>query len=168
MIRWNAVKRWCRQILRGLEFLHANHIIHRDIKCDNIFINGATGDLRIGSSTSHCSDSILKLTATDASLHIYTHTYIRSYITTLMTLKLASRNPSKVNCTYACNNHFELFIGKFPVTLLYRIEGDLGLSTRITEERNAGAIGRPITAEAMTCLGTPEFMVHAYAASLSV
>ena len=48
MIRWNAVKRWCRQILRGLEFLHANQIIHRDIKCDNIFINGATGDLRIG------------------------------------------------------------------------------------------------------------------------
>ena len=39
------------------------------------------------------------------------------------------------------------------------IKGDLGLSTRITEERNAGAIGRPITAEAMTCLGTPEFMV---------
>jgi WNK lysine deficient protein kinase len=48
MIRWNAVKRWCRQILRGLEFLHAKQIIHRDIKCDNIFINGATGDLRIG------------------------------------------------------------------------------------------------------------------------
>jgi WNK lysine deficient protein kinase len=48
MIRWNAVKRWCRQILRGLEFLHTKHVIHRDIKCDNIFINGATGDLRIG------------------------------------------------------------------------------------------------------------------------
>lgn len=88
MIRWNAVKRWCRQILRGLEFLHANHIIHRDIKCDNIFINGATGDLRIGSSTSHCSDSILKLTATDASLHIYTHTYIRSYITTIVGIQV--------------------------------------------------------------------------------
>jgi serine/threonine protein kinase len=48
MIRWNAVKRWCRQILRGLEFLHEKQIIHRDIKCDNIFINGATGDVRIG------------------------------------------------------------------------------------------------------------------------
>jgi len=48
LIRWNAVKRWCRQILRGIEFLHNNKIIHRDIKCDNIFINGATGDLRIG------------------------------------------------------------------------------------------------------------------------
>lgn len=48
IIRWNAVKRWCRQILFGLEFLHDNHIIHRDIKCDNIFINGTAGDVRIG------------------------------------------------------------------------------------------------------------------------
>jgi WNK lysine deficient protein kinase len=83
MIRWNAVKRWCRQILRGLEFLHAKQIIHRDIKCDNIFINGATGDLRIG---------------------------------------------------------------------------DLGLSTKISEHGVAASLDRPITAAAMTCLGTPEFM----------
>lgn len=48
MLRWNAVKRWCRQILTGLEFLHGRQIIHRDIKCDNIFINGSTGDIRIG------------------------------------------------------------------------------------------------------------------------
>ena len=80
MIRWNAVKRWCRQILRGLEFLHAQHVIHRDIKCDNIFINGTTGDLRIG---------------------------------------------------------------------------DLGLSTKISEHGLAASLDRPITAVAMTCLGTP-------------
>lgn len=48
IIRLNAVKRWCKQILRGLEFLHEKQIIHRDIKCDNIFINGSTGDVRIG------------------------------------------------------------------------------------------------------------------------
>ena len=48
MIRWMAIKRWCVQILTGLAFLHENHIIHRDIKCDNIFINGSTGDIRIG------------------------------------------------------------------------------------------------------------------------
>lgn len=48
MVRWKAVKRWCLQILDGLSFLHSKHVIHRDIKCDNIFINGSTGDIRIG------------------------------------------------------------------------------------------------------------------------
>lgn len=93
MVRWKAVKRWCLQILDGLSFLHSKQIIHRDIKCDNIFINGATGDIRIG---------------------------------------------------------------------------DLGLSTRIgiragLSVQPAGAASadddeREVTAETMTCLGTPEFM----------
>ncbi len=50
MIRWRVVKRWARQILRGMHYLHSQDppIIHRDLKCDNIFINGAAGDIRIG------------------------------------------------------------------------------------------------------------------------
>lgn len=44
-----------------------------------------------------------------------------------------------------------------------RLLGDLGLSTRITEERSAlkannSAEIRQITAVTLTCLGTPEFM----------
>lgn len=45
-----AVKGWARQILMGLNYLH-NHkppIIHRDLKCDNIFINGHQGEVKIG------------------------------------------------------------------------------------------------------------------------
>lgn len=45
-----AVKGWARQILNGLNYLH-NHdppIIHRDLKCDNIFINGNQGEVKIG------------------------------------------------------------------------------------------------------------------------
>lgn len=45
-----VLKSWCRQILKGLAFLHsrAPPIIHRDLKCDNIFITGTTGSVKIG------------------------------------------------------------------------------------------------------------------------
>ncbi|WOK91818.1 putative serine/threonine-protein kinase WNK9 [Canna indica] len=45
-----AVKHWCRQILSGLVYLHMHDppIIHRDLKCDNIFINGNQGEVKIG------------------------------------------------------------------------------------------------------------------------
>ena len=50
LIRNKIAKRWAIQILKGLEYLHTHDplIIHRDLKCDNIFINGTSGDLRIG------------------------------------------------------------------------------------------------------------------------
>lgn len=49
-VKWKIIKRWCLQILEGLHYLHCQNpaVIHRDLKCDNIFINGNTGDLRIG------------------------------------------------------------------------------------------------------------------------
>ncbi|XP_010488267.1 PREDICTED: serine/threonine-protein kinase WNK2 [Camelina sativa] len=45
-----AVKQWCKQILKGLLYLHSRSppIIHRDLKCDNIFINGNQGQVKIG------------------------------------------------------------------------------------------------------------------------
>ncbi|KAE8077032.1 hypothetical protein FH972_015639 [Carpinus fangiana] len=45
-----AVKHWCRQILKGLLYLHSLNppVIHRDLKCDNIFINGNQGEVKIG------------------------------------------------------------------------------------------------------------------------
>ncbi|GAB4857653.1 hypothetical protein Ancab_015559 [Ancistrocladus abbreviatus] len=45
-----AIKNWARQILHGLQYLHSHNppIIHRDLKCDNIFINGNTGEVKLG------------------------------------------------------------------------------------------------------------------------
>ncbi|XP_021847227.2 probable serine/threonine-protein kinase WNK10 [Spinacia oleracea] len=48
------IKNWCRQILNGLVFLHTHNppIIHRDIKCENIFVNGKTGSVKLGDFSS--------------------------------------------------------------------------------------------------------------------
>lgn len=45
-----AVKGWARQILNGLNYLHSHNppIMHRDLKCDNIFINGHRREVKIG------------------------------------------------------------------------------------------------------------------------
>ncbi|KAJ0989470.1 hypothetical protein J5N97_007826 [Dioscorea zingiberensis] len=45
-----ALKNWSRQILSGLYYLHSNDppVIHRDLKCDNIFVNGNQGEVKIG------------------------------------------------------------------------------------------------------------------------
>ncbi|GAA0143037.1 non-receptor serine/threonine protein kinase [Lithospermum erythrorhizon] len=45
-----AIKNWARQILHGLHYLHSLNppVIHRDLKCDNIFINGNQGEVKIG------------------------------------------------------------------------------------------------------------------------
>jgi WNK lysine deficient protein kinase len=47
-INMRVIKKWCNQILQGMDFLHKQNIAHRDLKCNNIFINSNTGDILIG------------------------------------------------------------------------------------------------------------------------
>ncbi|KAL3736400.1 hypothetical protein ACJRO7_025369 [Eucalyptus globulus] len=45
-----ALKKWSKQILKGLEYLHTYDpcIIHRDLNCSNVFVNGNVGQVKIG------------------------------------------------------------------------------------------------------------------------
>ncbi|KAI5674726.1 hypothetical protein M9H77_15090 [Catharanthus roseus] len=63
-----ALKKWSKQILKGLDYLHTHDpcVIHRDLNCSNIFINGNIGQVKIGDlglaatvGKSHSAHSIL-------------------------------------------------------------------------------------------------------------
>ena len=45
-----AIKKWAVQILNGLNYLHSRNppIIHKDLKCANLFIDGVVSLIRIG------------------------------------------------------------------------------------------------------------------------
>ncbi|CAI0383562.1 unnamed protein product [Linum tenue] len=45
-----ALKKWSKQVLEGLVYLHTHEpcVIHRDLNCSNIFVNGNIGQVKIG------------------------------------------------------------------------------------------------------------------------
>ena len=46
--RLRVIKKWIKEILNGLNYLHSKEIIHRDIKCDNFFFDRINGTVKIG------------------------------------------------------------------------------------------------------------------------
>ncbi|XP_077475274.1 serine/threonine-protein kinase WNK4-like isoform X3 [Stigmatopora argus] len=49
-VKLKLLQRWSFQILKGLHFLHSRNppILHRDLKCDNVFITGPSASVKIG------------------------------------------------------------------------------------------------------------------------
>ncbi|KAE8282657.1 Serine/threonine-protein kinase WNK4 [Larimichthys crocea] len=49
-MKLKLLQRWSFQILKGLQFLHSRcpPILHRDLKCDNVFITGPSASVKIG------------------------------------------------------------------------------------------------------------------------
>lgn len=47
-VRQRVVRKWCRQILSGLEYLHSLGRAHGDIRLGNVFIDGQSGNVLLG------------------------------------------------------------------------------------------------------------------------
>ena len=47
-LKIKLIKKWIKQILLALDYLHSNGYIHHDIKCQNILVDRITGNLKLG------------------------------------------------------------------------------------------------------------------------
>ena len=49
-LRWRIIKKWCKQLLTGLQYLHSSSpvIVHRNLNLGNIFMNSGLGEIYLG------------------------------------------------------------------------------------------------------------------------
>ena len=57
--RLKLIRGWLKGILEGLKYLHDKSIIHRDLKCDNIFFNSTHNTVMIGDLGLACPQAAL-------------------------------------------------------------------------------------------------------------
>ena len=112
-------------MLEGLAYLHKNDppIIHRDIKCDNIFINSNSGDIKIGdlglSTRNTHADSVLG-TPEFMAPELYEEHYgvgVDIYAFGMATLEMLTREMPYKECQNAAQIYKKVLNGQFPLSL---------------------------------------------------
>ncbi|CAI8603367.1 unnamed protein product [Vicia faba] len=126
-----AVKRWCIQILRGLLYLHSHDppVIHRDLKCDNIFVNGNQGEVKIGdlglaailrkSHAAHCVG-----TPEFMAPEVYEESYnelVDIYSFGMCLLEMVTFEYPYSECTHPAQIYKKVISGKMP-DALYKVK----------------------------------------------
>lgn len=122
-----AIKSWCRQILKGLLYLHSLDppVIHRDLKCDNIFVNGNQGQVKIGdlglaailqkSHVAHCVG-----TPEFMAPEVYAEEYnelVDIYSFGMCILEMVTFEYPYSECTYSAQIYKKVISGKKPDAL---------------------------------------------------
>ncbi|CAI5472628.1 unnamed protein product [Closterium sp. Yama58-4] len=123
-----AVKSWARQILRGLLYLHSHDppIIHRDLKCDNIFVNGHQGEVKIGdlglAAILHQRDAAHSVIGTPEFMapELYEEEYnelVDIYAFGMCVLEMVTLEYPYSECTNAAQVYKKVTSGKKPLAL---------------------------------------------------
>ncbi|XP_022986794.1 probable serine/threonine-protein kinase WNK4 [Cucurbita maxima] len=127
-----AIKSWARQILRGLVYLHEHDppIIHRDLKCDNIFVNGHLGQVKIGdlglAAILHGSRSAHSVIGTPEFMapELYEEDYnelVDVYSFGMCVLEMLTSEYPYSECSNPAQIYKKVTSGKLP-TALYKIQ----------------------------------------------
>ncbi|XP_030458244.2 probable serine/threonine-protein kinase WNK3 isoform X1 [Syzygium oleosum] len=123
-----ALKKWSRQILEGLLYLHSHYppIIHRDLKCDNIFVNGNQGEVKIGDlgfaailQHAHSAHSVIG-TPEFMAPELYEEEYnelVDIYAFGMCLLELVTFEYPYVECTNAAQIYKKVISGIKPASL---------------------------------------------------
>ncbi|XP_037484391.1 probable serine/threonine-protein kinase WNK5 [Triticum dicoccoides] len=123
-----ALKKWARQILEGLDHLHTHDpcIIHRDLNCSNVFINGNTGQVKIGDlglaaivDKDHTAHTILG-TPEFMAPELYSETYTESvdiYAYAMCVLEMVTREMPYGECESVVQIYHSVTNGVPPAAL---------------------------------------------------
>ncbi|KAL7247188.1 hypothetical protein ACSBR2_002162 [Camellia fascicularis] len=120
-----AIKNWACQILAGLVYLHSHDppVIHRDIKCDNIFVNGHLGQVKIGdlglaailhgSQTAHSVIGTPEFMAPELYEESYTE-LVDVYSFGMCVLEMLTSEYPYSECTNPAQIYKKVTLGKLP------------------------------------------------------